>query len=188
MIKIITQYISIIIVLFICNAAHAQTHQFKTEFLTRINSTRIKGCNCGNIWFPPAQPLIWNDELYIAALGHAKDMATKAYFSHDSKDGRTMENRLLNAGYTYKGYKSYAIGENIAQGQESINEVMTGWFKSVGHCKNLMNSDFKEVGVAEYNYYWVQDFGGRAPFSVEQQMQLKSGKYKLVQQKGNHHD
>jgi uncharacterized protein YkwD len=26
---------------------------------------------------------------------------------------------------------------------------MAGWFKSEGHCQNLMNPGFKDVGVAE---------------------------------------
>jgi uncharacterized protein YkwD len=38
---------------------------------------------------------------------------------------------------------------------------MAEWFKSEGHCHNLMNPAFKEVGIVQYNDYWVQDFGGR---------------------------
>lgn len=92
-----------------------------------------------------------------------------------------MDKRVVAAGYTYKGYKSFAIGENIAQGQMSIAEVMDGWFKSPGHCRNLMNPGFKEIGVALYNTYWVQDFGGRESFTEEQQKMLKSGKAKLIE-------
>ncbi|CAF1546581.1 unnamed protein product, partial [Didymodactylos carnosus] len=104
-----------------------------------------------------------------------QDMAKRNYFSHTSKDGRSMEDRIVSAGYKFKGFKSFAIGENIAQGQQSIAEVMDGWFKSEGHCKNLMNPDFKEIGVAEYKSYWVQDFGSRTSFSAEQQKLIKSG-------------
>jgi uncharacterized protein YkwD len=154
---------------------------FKENFLALINKTRAKGCNCGNAWYPPAPPLIWNNDLEEAAKGHAKDMARQNYFSHESKDGRTMNTRIVTAGYIFKGWKRFMIGENIAFGQTSIPEVMAGWFKSEGHCKNLMNAGFKEVGVAEQNKYWVQDFGGREPFSNEQQELLKSGKYRLIQ-------
>lgn len=157
---------------------------FKEEFLSSINKTRAAGCKCGNTYYPPAAPLTWNDELEDAARGHAKDMAKKKYFSHDSKDGRNMEDRIVLAGYIFKGFKSFAIGENIAFGQTSIREVMAGWFKSEGHCKNLMNPTFKEVGVAEEDHYWVQDFGGRESFSAEQQKLIKSGKYRLIQKTG----
>ncbi|MES2266187.1 MAG: CAP domain-containing protein [Bacteroidota bacterium] len=154
---------------------------FKQQFLDLINETRGKGCKCGNTWYPPAPPMVWNDDLEQAAKGHAKDMARQNYFSHESKDGRTMNTRIVTAGYVFKGWRSFAIGENIAFGQTSIPEVMAGWFKSEGHCKNLMNPGFKEVGVAESDKYWVQDFGGRQPFSEEQQKLIKSGKYRLIQ-------
>jgi uncharacterized protein YkwD len=165
------------------NAYSQSSKQFRTEFLNSINATRQKGCNCGSKYFPPAPPLTWNNDLEDAAVGHAKDMARKNYFSHDSKDGRSMEDRIVYAGYKFKGFKSFAIGENIAQGQQSIAEVMAGWFKSEGHCRNLMNPDFKEVGVAEYKTYWVQDFGGRTSFSAQQQKLIKSGRYRLIQEK-----
>ena len=155
--------------------------QFKQEFLNNINRTREKGCNCGTTYMPPAQPLAWNNQLELAALGHAKDMNRKNYFSHTSKDGKSMQDRIVLAGYYFKGFRSFMVGENIAQGQQSISEVMQGWFKSEGHCKNLMNPGFKEVGVAETNYYWVQDFGGREPFSAEQQKLIKSGRYRLIE-------
>jgi uncharacterized protein YkwD len=71
------------------------------------------------------------------------------------------------------------IGENIAFGPPTIAEVMQGWFNSPGHCKNLMNPEFKEIGVAEDRTYWVQDFGGREAFSPQMQQMIKSGRYRL---------
>ncbi|MGZ3871655.1 MAG: CAP domain-containing protein [Mucilaginibacter sp.] len=154
---------------------------FKRDFLKSINSVRQKGCNCGTTYMPPVPAMIWNDQLEIAAIRHAEDMYDKNYFSHTSKNGRTVEDRILAAGYTYKGYRSFAIGENIAQGQMSIAEVMEGWIKSEGHCRNLMNPQYREVGVAMYNDYWVQDFGGRESFTEEQQKLIKSGKIKVIE-------
>jgi len=137
---------------------------FRQEFLTQINRVRAQGCNCGSTYMPPAPPLNWNSELEMAALGHSQDMNRTGYFDHVSKNGRTMKDRITAAGYTYSGYRSFTIGENIAWGQRSIAEVMKGWIGSPGHCRNLMNPEFKEVGVALTNAYWVQDFGGRTPF------------------------
>ena len=164
-----------------------QKERFKQEFLDYINQARRDGCNCGHTYMPPAPPLKWNDQLENAALGHAEDMATKNYFSHTSKDGRSMSDRIVFAGYVFKGYKSFTVGENIAAGQLSVPEVMTGWLKSEGHCKNLMNPSFKEVGVARFKNYWVQDFGGRESFSASEQKLLKSGRYRLVQKKVSGH-
>jgi uncharacterized protein YkwD len=155
--------------------------KFRREFLNDINLARQNGCNCGHTYMPPAPPLVWNDQLENAALAHAKDMATKKYFSHTSKNGRSVADRVTAAGYFFKGYKTFTVGENIASGQLSIAEVMDGWLKSEGHCRNLMNPAFKEVGIAEFNNYWVQDFGSRQPFSAREQKLLKSGRYKLIQ-------
>jgi uncharacterized protein YkwD len=138
--------------------------QFKAQFLNPINAKRARGCNCGSTYMKPVAPLNWNNQLANAATEHAYDMYRNRYFSHDSRDGRDMETRLLKAGYNYKGYQSYTIGENIAYGQQSIEEVLAGWFKSKEHCKNLMNPAFTEIGIAETNDYWVQDFGGRVRF------------------------
>ncbi|MBK0378757.1 CAP domain-containing protein [Mucilaginibacter segetis] len=180
-----------LLILLISKSAHTiqpDTHtNFKQEFLALINKTRKSGCNCGSTYMPPVPPLVWNNYLELAAKGHARDMADNHYFNHTSKDGRNMEDRIVLAGYIFKGYKSFMIGENIAYGQNSIQEVMDGWFKSEGHCKNLMNPGFKEVGVAEDNRYWVQDFGGRESFSLQQQKLIKSGKYRLIQNEPNSH-
>ena len=187
--KLLSKIIFTLAALFTFVGAYAQSDaQFRNEFLARINLTRQKGCNCGGQFMPPAPPLTWNNKLEDAADGHARDMAKRNYFSHTSKDGRSMETRIVTAGYIFKGFKSFAIGENIAQGQQSIAEVMDGWFKSEGHCKNLMNPSFKEVGVAEYKTYWVQDFGGREAFSAQQQKLIKAGKYRLVREKSSEHD
>jgi uncharacterized protein YkwD len=157
------------------------TPQFRREFLKEINRIRETGCNCGVNYMPPVPPLVWNDQLEISSMGHAADMAYRNYFSHTSLDGRTMQDRIRAAGYTYKGFKSYAIGENIAEGPTSIAEVMQGWFHSPGHCKNLMSARFKEVGVAFNNSYWVQDFGGREAFSAYEQKMIQSGRYHLLE-------
>ena len=175
----------ILLVVFCCKPGYSQqvnsSKEFKREFLEKINHVRQQGCNCGTTYMPPVAPLVWNNQLEFAAIGHAKDMARQNYFSHSSLDGRTMQDRIIAAGYNYKGYRSFMVGENIAQGQQSIAEVMSGWFQSVGHCKNLMNPLFKEIGIAEYNNYWVQDFGGRESFSPEVQKMINSGQYKLIE-------
>ncbi len=134
---------------------------FKAEFLARINEVRAKGCRCGDTDRPPVPPLVWNDWLARAAYFHADDQYQNHYFSHQSKNGNKLKDRLLQAGYNLTAYRTYTIGENIAFGQKSIKEVTNDWFKSEHHCDNLMSAKFKEVGVSRVGYYWVQDFGGR---------------------------
>ena len=59
---------------------------------------------------------------------------------------------------------SYA-GENIAGVMIKPESVMTLWMNSEGHKANILNPDFKYLGVgylydesSEYQYYWVQIF------------------------------
>lgn len=138
---------------------------FQAEILYQINQIRTQGCNCGNIYMPAVAPVVWNDKLAAAAAAHAENMFKNHYFSHESLNGDHIRDRFEKAGYTSAGLQRYAIGENIAAGQQSIGQVCRDWVKSETHCKNLMNPAFKEVGAYVYNYYWVEDFGGRYPFS-----------------------
>lgn len=137
--------------------------RFQNDFLSRINKIRSTGCKCGSTAMPPAEPLSWNILLERSAYNHALDMSKRRYFNHVSPSGKTIKNRLEEAGYTLSGMRTYAFGENIAAGQRSIDQVMAGWLKSEGHCKNIMSPNFKEIGVAETNLYWVQNFGMRVP-------------------------
>jgi uncharacterized protein YkwD len=136
-------------------------NKFQAEFLNRINQLRASGCKCGSTFMPPTTALTWNNFLENSAFNHARDMARRKYFSHTSPSGKTIKNRLEEAGYTLSNLRSYAYGENIAAGQKSISQVMDSWIKSEGHCKNIMNSKFREIGAAQTNGYWVQDFGMR---------------------------
>ena len=99
-----------------------------------------------------------------AAQGHAADMLARSYFAHDSPSGTTVRERARAAGYNWG-----AIGENIAEGQLSLDEVMETWMNSPGHRKNILSSNFTELGVGlvlgrndktgEYRVIWVQNFG-----------------------------
>ena len=136
----------------------------KGKFLKELNHIRKSGCMCGNVYMPPVPLLKWNNYLENSASHHAKDMYKKKYFNHVSLSGKTVKQRVEDSGYTSVGMRSFAVGENIAFGQKSIEDVMKSWLKSDEHCKNMMNKNYSEVGVAVVNSYWVQNFGRRIPF------------------------
>ncbi|CAA6827193.1 MAG: Transporter [uncultured Sulfurovum sp.] len=146
------------------------------EILNAINEARAisRDCHDGNGVVSAAPALIWNNELYASAYEHSYDLAQSNTFSHygsgttfditGSNNGKSsyFNDRIKANGYT--GYKS--IGENIAGGQESIQEAVNAWLASPTHCTNLMNANFQEIGVAvatnassEYGIYWTQSFG-----------------------------
>ncbi len=122
--------------------------------LKAVNELRASGCSCGSVRMRAVSPLKWNPKLESAARKHVKDMAGNNFLSHSGSDKSTAETRLSQAGYNWSAY-----GENIAMGAESVGEVMAMWKKSPGHCRNMMNPDFKEMGSAFKDNYWVQDFG-----------------------------
>jgi len=128
----------------------------KKKLLELVNNYRQKGCNCGSTYFPPAKPLVWNDLLESAAQVHSNDMNKNDFFSHTGSNGKTVGYRITSVGYNWS-----ACGENIAMGYKTEDDVMLGWIHSEGHCKNIMNPDFKEMGVATSGAYWTQVFGKR---------------------------
>ena len=131
--------------------------------LAATNAARAQGQTCGSVYYGPAPPLAWNLELGKAALGHSQDMVTHRYFSHADKDGRMPAERATAAGYAWR-----RIGENIGAGRRSAADMVAGWIDSPGHCVNLMNPAYAEMGAAyairggpRPSPYWTQMFGTR---------------------------
>ena len=52
-----------------------------------------------------------------------------------------------------------ALGENLARGQFTAQEVVGDWMASPGHRRNILEPEFTEMGIAIFNEYWVQTFG-----------------------------
>ena len=96
-----------------------------------------------------------DSRLTAAAQKHSADMSANNYFDHDSRDGRTFDQRIRAEGYSSPG------AENIAQGQRSAQEVMNDWMNSPGHRQNILDCSLTTIGVglAGSDMYWTQDFG-----------------------------
>jgi uncharacterized protein YkwD len=129
-------------------------NNFRKEMLARVNAVRAKGCTCGGVKMVPVKPLRWNDKLEESAQRHAEDMSKNTHFSHTGTDGSDIAKRITDAGYNWG-----LIGENIAWGYMDMNQVIQGWVKSAGHCKQMMTQGYIEMGAAQNGKYWVQDFG-----------------------------
>jgi uncharacterized protein YkwD len=131
------------------------------QVLQLVNQARAGARRCGGRGFRPAPPVKANAALTLAAQRHARDMARQNYFSHEAPDGSTPPERATRAGYGWR-----KVGENIAAGQSSAQEVVAGWLKSPGHCENIMDPAYTEMGLAyalakngDQGIYWVQVFG-----------------------------
>jgi len=131
------------------------------KLLEQVNAARTQPRKCGAQSFATAAPLAWNATLGSAAETHSRAMANGNFFAHKDRDGRTPGDRTELAGYS-----GQRIGENIAAGQDSVRKVVDGWLVSPGHCANLMNPQFSELGVAyavdpksDGGSYWTALFG-----------------------------
>ncbi|HKD53860.1 MAG TPA: CAP domain-containing protein [Steroidobacteraceae bacterium] len=140
-------------------AGSARPAQLASRALELVNEVRARGARCGGRAFGPAPPLMLSGTLGSVAFGHATDMAAHNYFEHEDLAGHSPADRVRAIGYREK-----LVGENIAYGPKSVEEVVQGWLDSPGHCQNIMDPRFAEMGIAFANgqslsrrgLYWVQ--------------------------------
>ena len=128
--------------------------------LAETNAYRASGADCGTFGqFGPTTPLALDSFLNEAAQAHALDMSAQNFFSHTGSDGSSFVDRVRRTQFS-----GSPIGENIAAGQRSPQEVVAGWVDSDGHCRNLMNPQATKLGVGyttggQFGTLWVQVFG-----------------------------
>jgi uncharacterized protein YkwD len=136
----------------------SQAPVLASRALELVNEVRARGARCGERSFAPAPPVKLSTTLANVALGHANDMAVHNYFEHQDRAGHSPADRVRAVGYQEK-----LVGENIAYGPKSAEEVVQGWLDSPGHCENIMDPRFAEMGIAyaagqasKHGLYWVQ--------------------------------
>jgi uncharacterized protein YkwD len=118
---------------------------------------------CGNQYYEPAEPVVWNKKLAEASLQHSLDMAENGFISHTGSNGDTLDERLALVQYDW-----VASAENLGHGYRDAEEATQAWLKSKMHCKNIMNPEFREIGAAHaksktHRTYWTLIFGSPAP-------------------------
>lgn len=140
--------------------ARESNTRVRARVVALVNEARSRPRKCGSERFSAAAPLNVSESLNDAAAAHARDMARRKFFDHRGSNGSQPRDRVRRA-----GYESRLTGENIAFGPESAEEVVAGWLASPGHCANIMDARFQEIGVGlslgrkRGQIYWVQNFG-----------------------------
>jgi uncharacterized protein YkwD len=126
--------------------------------LKLVNDARARGTRCGAHDFAPAPPVTFSGTLAGVAFGHASDMAEHGYFEHEDLAGHSPADRVRAVGYREK-----LVGENIAYGPITVEEVVRAWLDSPDHCENIMDPRFAQMGIAfatgrtsRRGLYWVQ--------------------------------
>jgi uncharacterized protein YkwD len=130
--------------------------------LVLVNKARTQARQCGGDKFKATTVLALNSLLTQAALAHSKEMARLRYLDHQGKDGSRPADRISRTGYQWK-----RVGENIAAGEGSVEMAVDDWLASPHHCANIMDPEFKEMGLAfaintndaKHGVYWTQTFG-----------------------------
>jgi uncharacterized protein YkwD len=141
-------------------APHDQA-EIAHRILSLTNQARAQARRCGSTPYAAVDPLKLNRTLTHAALLYAQDMATFGYMSHTGHDGSSPAARITRSGYHWS-----EVGENLASGIMTPEEVVAGWLRSPDHCANLMDPLYTEMGVAfavarhrDAGVYWAMEFG-----------------------------
>lgn len=117
------------------------------------NETQIK---------PTLTSFVYDYTLEQVAMQRAAEIVVN--YSHTRPDGTRCFTALNDFGYTYW----MSIGENIAIGYRSAEDVFNAWqetnenYNGQGHRRNMLNSSFDRIGIGHASYNgvecWVQEF------------------------------
>jgi len=104
-----------------------------------------------NSWLWNISSLVMDDQLMRYSYDWAETMAEKNRMVHSSMRD------IMKLGFN-------KVGENIAWGQNSEQDVMNSWLWSPGHRANIMSTSYNRIGCgASYSkyirLYWCVCFG-----------------------------
>ncbi len=100
--------------------------------------------------------LRWDDALYRAADGHAREMAARRSISHQYAGEPELAARGRQAGARFS-----VIAENVAESPDAVR-MHDAWMHSEGHRANLLDAQVTAVGIRVVSrggeLYAVEDF------------------------------
>jgi uncharacterized protein YkwD len=124
---------------------------WRAEVLTLVNDERAA---------VGLDALVRNQTLEEEADEYACEMIHYNFFAHvNPVTGTTLADRTEAIGYDY-----VLVGENLAAGLDTPQQVVQAWMDSPGHRANILEPQFTELGVGvrgggAHGTYWVQEFG-----------------------------
>lgn len=138
-----------------------QANPTENTVIQLVNQARSQSRICGDQRFSSTNPLSKNSKLSSAASSHSQSQASRQIMTHSgsNRSTATLGKRATMAGYQWRN-----LAENVARGQTSPQAVVQSWLNSPGHCKNIMQPYFKDVGVGavqgnDGKIYWTMVFG-----------------------------
>lgn len=112
----------------------------------------------------PKQPLAHNLLLIESARNHSQWMLDTDTFSHPGVNNSEPHQRMEAAGYQFTS--QWTSGENIAWGGTTFNSINLteyainqheGLFKSPGHRVNILEGNYREIGVGQKEGYFLYE-------------------------------
>jgi uncharacterized protein YkwD len=105
-------------------------------------------------------PLTLDAKLVQVAAAHSQHMASQQKMAHEGIGDGTPRDRIIAA-----APKAQKTAENVAMGQQTPAEVVTGWMESPAHRRNIMDPKLRHIGVevatgGDGRPYWTQVFTG----------------------------
>lgn len=116
------------------NALTVDAKTFTNNIIAETNSER-QSQKIGNLYE--------SEVLDKAAADKLKDMFDNDYWDHTGPQGQTAWDFMQHENYTY-----VLAGENLARGFINTKETVAAWMASPTHRANILNNQFKEIGVA----------------------------------------
>lgn len=124
------------------SAGSASSARFATDVMNIVNLQRSG----------EGLPLLsWDADLAAAAGTRVAELGSS--FSHTRPNNTSCFTTVPDGLFS-------KLGENIAQGYNKPEDVMSAWMGSAGHAANILGAGYTKIGVAYSNGYWVQMFGG----------------------------
>jgi serralysin len=95
------------------------------------------------------QPLTFSTALFHSADAHCRQMLAEGYFGHTSSTGASFTSRIESF-YPVGSATYYLAGENLfwTSGPTTSSEMISRWMQSPGHRRNLLNPNWRQIGLA----------------------------------------
>lgn len=135
------------------NCTATVTNQDQTtaqQFLTELNQYRTQH---------GASPVVLSPSLMTAAKWFANDKTNGAPAGSTDSLGRSIQQRLTDCGYAAQSTLTELAENECDIPNMSPSQIITNWEKESGPNQNMLNPDFKVIGVANVGQYWILDLG-----------------------------
>ena len=123
------------------------------------------------------RPLVLSADLEHAAVAHSRAMLEGGFFDHVSPDGTTFAQRVKRY-YSPAGYANWSAGENIVYSTAALDAAtaVKAWMQSPPHRKNMLDPEWREVGIGSMHAASAGGaFGGEPTWVITMDFGARTG-------------